>query len=105
MDWLKAEVGWMTSVHTSSVLRARLSKLGSLQLTNGSIVRVDYVAMQTLTRELSGYRITRRYDTGNKNDFVLVLTNRSGAGKLAAWTMGKPHTVRLDFKVKTPATV
>ena len=64
-----------------------------------------YLAMQTLTRELSGYRITRRYDTGNKNDFVLVLTNRSGASKLAAWTMVMPHTVMLDFKVNPPTTV
>ena len=80
----------MASVHTSSVLRATLSKLGSLQLTNGSIVRVDYVAMQTLTRELSGYQITRRYDTGNTNDFVLMLTNRSGESRLAAWTLVDP---------------
>lgn len=64
-----------------------------------------YVAIQTLTRELSGYRITRRYDTGNKNDFVLVLTNGNGEGKLAAWTIVTPHTVLLDFKVKTPTTV
>ncbi len=50
-----------------------------------------YVAIQTLTRELSGYRISGRYDTGNKADFMLVLTNTEGAVKLAAWTVGKPH--------------
>lgn len=64
-----------------------------------------YVAIQTLTHELSGYRITRRYDTGNKNDFVLVLANSNGENKLAAWTIAKPHTVMLDFKVKTPTAV
>jgi hypothetical protein len=50
-----------------------------------------YVAIQTLTRELSGYRISGRYDTGNKADFMLVLTNTEGAVKLAAWTVDKPH--------------
>jgi hypothetical protein len=50
-----------------------------------------YLAMQAMTRELSGYSIAQRYDCGNTNDFVLVLTNFSGKMKLAAWTMKKPH--------------
>jgi len=45
-----------------------------------------YRAAQTLTRELSGYRVARRIETGSTNDFVLALTNRTGATKLAAWT-------------------
>jgi polysaccharide biosynthesis protein PslG len=60
----------------------------------------DYFAIQTLTRELSGYRITRRDDTGNPNDFVLVLTNMAGQTKLAAWTVGKPHDVRFGSKMR-----
>lgn len=54
-----------------------------------------YLAIQTLTRELSGYRIAGRRDTGNPNDFVLVLTNNPGETKLAAWTTGAPHPIAL----------
>jgi hypothetical protein len=57
-----------------------------------------YLAIQTMTRELSGYSIAQRYDTGNTNDFVLVLTNAAGQSKLAAWTMKKPH--RVEFRSK-----
>ncbi|HEX3628094.1 MAG TPA: cellulase family glycosylhydrolase [Verrucomicrobiae bacterium] len=54
-----------------------------------------YLAIQRMTRELSGYQIAQRYETGNTNDFVLVLTNGAGGSKLAAWTIKKPH--RAEF--------
>jgi polysaccharide biosynthesis protein PslG len=57
-----------------------------------------YVAIQTLTRELSGYRISSRYDLENTNDFVLVLTNSRHEMKLAAWTLGAPHQVALNLQ-------
>lgn len=60
----------------------------------------SYLAIQTMTRELSGYRIAERHDTGNTNDFVLVMTNASGETKLAAWTMGKPHSLKFNSKLK-----
>jgi hypothetical protein len=61
-----------------------------------------YIAIQTLTRELSGYRISGRYDTGNTNDFVLVLTNANGETKLAAWTSATPHPVTLPLRPTAP---
>ena len=48
-----------------------------------------YLAVQTLTRELSGYRIEERLATGT-NDFVLLLS-RGAERKLAAWTTGESH--------------
>lgn len=57
-----------------------------------------YAAVQTLTRELSGYRISRRFDTGNTNDFVLVLMNSMNETKLAAWTLGEPRSVSLRLQ-------
>jgi hypothetical protein len=57
-----------------------------------------YIAVQTLTRELSGYRIASRYDTGNTNDFVLVLTNAAGETKLAAWTLAPAHPIKLRLQ-------
>jgi polysaccharide biosynthesis protein PslG len=62
-----------------------------------------YVAIQTLTRELSGYRIASRRNTGNKKDFVLILKNNVGETKLAVWTVGKPHAVAFDLEA-TAAT-
>ena len=64
-----------------------------------------YLAIQTLTRELSGYRILQRRDTGNEKDFLLVLTNAAGETKLAAWTVDRPHAVTLDSKWKAAAVI
>lgn len=55
-----------------------------------------YFAIQTLTRELSGYSIESRLTLTNAEDFALVFTNTAGERKVAAWTTGKAHlaTVR-----------
>ncbi len=55
-----------------------------------------YEATQTLTRQLSGYRIARRTALGSEKDYALVCTNGTGAQKLAAWTLGEPHMVNLE---------
>jgi len=60
-----------------------------------------YLAIQNLTRELAGYRISCRRDMGNTNDFVLVLTNDPGNTKLAAWTISAPHSVALNSQLNT----
>lgn len=58
-----------------------------------------YVAIQTLTRELNGYRLARRHDTGDENDFVLVLTNAVGETRLAGWTLGESHKLTLGISL------
>jgi hypothetical protein len=57
-------------------------------------------AIQRLTRELAGYCIDRRCDTGGTNNFVLTLTNLAGESKLAAWAMSEPRDVRRGPKLK-----
>ncbi|MCL4786491.1 MAG: cellulase family glycosylhydrolase [Verrucomicrobia bacterium] len=64
-----------------------------------------YLAIQTLTRELNGYRIARRQDTGSASDFVLVLTNAAGETKLAAWTLGEAKEITLDVSPKSSGSV
>jgi hypothetical protein len=56
-----------------------------------------YLAIRTLTQELAGYRIGRRQSLDNRNDYVLVLTNLAGKEKLAAWTLGDPHSVSISL--------
>jgi len=51
-----------------------------------------------MTRELAGYRIARRLNVGSENDFVLVMAKPKAPQKLAAWTLGEPHTVSLPVK-------
>jgi hypothetical protein len=58
----------------------------------------SYKAVQTLTRELTGYRITRRVAVGTEKDYVLLCTNAAGHEKLAAWTLDEPHAVTLGIK-------
>ena len=53
----------------------------------------SYLAMQTLARELAGYRVARRLETADTNDWILLCVNAAGAQKLAAWTLSPPHTL------------
>jgi beta-xylosidase len=67
-----------------------------------------YVAIQTLTRELSGYRIVRRLALPSDKDYALLCTDKAGGQKLAAWTLGEPHPVSLEIRLdgaKQPAVV
>jgi hypothetical protein len=59
-----------------------------------------YVAIQTLTRELAGYRIVRRIALPSDKDYVLLCANKAGAQKLAAWTLDEPHPASLAIKLK-----
>jgi hypothetical protein len=58
-----------------------------------------YVAIQTLTRKLSGYRIARRISLPGDKDYVLLCASQAGGQKLAAWTLGEPHEVSLDISL------
>lgn len=55
-----------------------------------------YTAIQTLTRELGGYGIASRLTLTNAEDYALVLTNRAGERKLAAWTTGRAHAATIQ---------
>ena len=56
-----------------------------------------YNALQTLTRELSGYRITRRIPLPSDKDYVLLCTGPALHTKLVAWTTGDPRPVNLEI--------
>ena len=62
-----------------------------------------YLAMQTLTRELAGCRIVRRLALPSDKDYVLLCEHKSGAQKLAAWTLGEPHPASLEIRLKGEA--
>jgi hypothetical protein len=55
-----------------------------------------YMSIQTMTRELSGYHIVRRIDTGNDKDFVVLCANANGAQKVAAWTLTEAHPAKIE---------
>jgi hypothetical protein len=55
-----------------------------------------YVALNTLTHELTGYSIAKRLPLASDQDYVLVFTNNSQKHKLAAWTAGQPHLLSID---------
>lgn len=45
----------------------------------------SYLAIQTLTRQLGGYRVARRLDDGTGPSWVVLLCNDHGDQKIAAW--------------------
>ena len=59
-----------------------------------------YVAIRTLTSELSGYRIVRRLALAGDQDYALLLQSASGEKKLAAWTLSDPHPVNIQLSSK-----
>lgn len=58
-----------------------------------------YTAVKTLTTELAGHRIERRIDSGNQEDYLLLMRDAGGSRKLAVWTTGTPRQVAI--KVRT----
>jgi hypothetical protein len=54
-----------------------------------------YRAISVLMRELAGYRMARRLPTEDQSDYVLVLATSDGKQKLAGWTTGEQHMVRI----------
>lgn len=56
-----------------------------------------YTAIQTLTRELAGYRIVRRVPTGSEMDFAILLADSQARQKVAVWTTGEPREVKVAF--------
>lgn len=55
-----------------------------------------YVAMRTLTRELAGFRVAGLHSSRGKEVFVLVMKNKAGETKLAAWTLSGSRPVTLE---------
>ncbi len=61
-----------------------------------------YLAVQTMTRELTGYRVLRRVEVGSEKDFVLVFNNSSKSQKLVAWSLAEAHTVKGELSGRQP---
>lgn len=57
----------------------------------------SYRALQTLTRELQGYRIARRIETGQAEGYVLLLVSAAGDPKLVGWSAAESRTVELPL--------
>jgi hypothetical protein len=55
-----------------------------------------YLAIQTMIRQLAGYRVTRRLVQLREEDYVLVFENAAGDQKLAAWTTGEAHNAGVE---------
>jgi hypothetical protein len=60
-----------------------------------------YVAIKTMTGQLSGCRVVRRLKLEDDKDYVLLFASAMRERKLAAWTTGQPHQVTLDLKVRS----
>ena len=58
-----------------------------------------FVAAKTPATELNGYAFVNRIRIGPDDDY-LALFKKDGDYRLAAWTTGEPHTVRLPLEVR-----
>lgn len=68
---------------------------------NFGIVEADlklkpaYLALKTMTKQLAGYRLVRRIDIDNNDDYALLFANAAGHSKLVVWTSGHIHNSRI----------
>lgn len=62
-------------------------------------------AIQTLTRELAGYRIEKRLSLPDEKDYVLKCTAKDLPIKLAAWTLEKEREMALKVKASESSRV
>lgn len=66
-------------------------------VTPGLEPKPAYMAIKTLTRELTGFRLARRLDQPADTDMVYLLINGSGHRKLVAWTTGEAHSTTIEL--------
>lgn len=69
-------------------------------VTHDLLPKPAYIALQTMTRELAGYRLVKRVPTSNSDAWVLLLQNARREQRLAGWTVKDPADVEIPF---TPA--
>jgi polysaccharide biosynthesis protein PslG len=63
-----------------------------------------YFVVQTLMKELIGYRFNKRLSLPSKGDYAVLFTN-GNSKKLVAWTVDNPHPVRLPVDVSSVMVV
>ena len=75
----------------------RTMAAGLLQLARAAFaepyqlaVEQHAVGLRRLPKELDGFRVVRRLDTEDPNAWVLLLSDRAGKQKLAAWSAAGP---------------
>jgi hypothetical protein len=56
----------------------------------------SYIAVQVMTRFLSGFTIDQRIPLADKGDWALVWKDSKGHQKLTVWTTGEAHNVSID---------
>ncbi|MCX7006149.1 MAG: cellulase family glycosylhydrolase [Kiritimatiellaeota bacterium] len=64
----------------------------------------SYLAVQELARELTGYRVARRLETAETNDWILLCLKSDGSQRLAGWTLAAPHSATLAL-TENPLTL
>jgi hypothetical protein len=67
--------------------------------------RPAYLALETMTHELTGCHISRRLPLASDEDYVLVCTDPANRQKLAGWTLGEPHSVAVPLNPAEPVGI
>ena len=68
-------------------------------VTGELLAKPAYQALQTLTRELAGFRLECRVDLASDADWALLFTDGSPERRMAIWTTGTPHRATIPLRV------
>lgn len=62
--------------------------------------KIAYLAVQTLTKQMSGFHFAERLSLSSAGDYAIVFAQNT-MKKLVLWTVDSPHTITIS--VNTPA--
>ncbi|MFE4119954.1 cellulase family glycosylhydrolase [Priestia sp. YIM B13486] len=65
-----------------------------------NIPKQSYIAINTLTYNLSNFKLNRRINVGNQNDYILEFTNGKEKKVIVYWTSKEKHNINLTIKSK-----
>jgi hypothetical protein len=91
---------FIASEHRNSAREFKQTRRASLETHSDLKPKPSYLAIQKLTRELSGFHLEKRIPLPGDKDHALLFKNDAGKAKIAAWTLAAPHEVKVPLAAK-----
>ena len=68
-------------------------------VTYDLVPKPAYIAMKTMNEQLSGFKLVRRMETENLNDFILIFQDSNNNQKYVAWSADSSHYTHINIPV------
>lgn len=86
---------WYNWVNTGDNNNAKEENFGIVKSDLSE--KISYVAVQNFTKQLKGYKFSKKINTQSPDDFMLEFKNKQGNKLLVYWSTKSPHYYDLDI--------